>query len=152
MKRVSSSAFNVSVGDFAKMRVEKATLTIEDGRKVVKDGGVPNGFVPGEVGASGDLELDAAAMAILAEEASSQGSWQEIEPVDIVFYAKGTTEEEKVEAFGCLLNLADIVEYDPTSDKKSITKVSYEVTSPDFVRINEVPYLASDRTENIVAE
>jgi len=152
LKRISSSAFNMSIGDFAKMRVEKATLKIDDGRKVVKDGGVPNGFVDGEVSADGELELDATAMGILAAEATSKGSWQDIEPVDIVFYAKGTNEEEKVEAFGCLLNLTDIVEYDPGSDKKSITKVSFEVTSPDFVRINEVPYLSPERTENIVAK
>lgn len=149
MKRISNSGFSFSMGDF-KLRAEKASLSIEDGRKVVKDGGVPNGYVDAEVGASGDIELDAAAMAILSEEAKTKGSWQEIEPVDLLFYAKGTQEEEKVEAFGCLLNLSDIVEYDPTSDKKATTKISYEVTSPDFVRINGVPYLAKDRTEGIV--
>ncbi len=149
MKRISNSGFSFSMGDF-KLRAEKASLSIEDGRKVVKDGGVPNGYVDAEVGASGDIELDAAAMAILAEEAKTKGSWQEIEPIDLLFYAKGTQEEEKVEAFGCLLNLSDIVEYDPTSDKKATTKISYEVTSPDFVRINGVPYLAKDRTEGIV--
>ncbi len=152
MKRVSASAFNVTVGDFSKMRVEKATLSIEDGRKVAKDGGIPNGYVDGEVGGSGELELDAAAMAILTEEAGSQGSWQQIPPVDLVFYAKGTREEQKVEAFGCLLNLQDIIDYDPTSDKKAVTKVSYEVTDPDFVRINEIPYLDTARTENLVSE
>lgn len=149
MKRVSSSSFSFNIGDF-KLRAEKASLSVEDGRKTVKDQGVPNGYVDGEVGASGEIELDAAAMSILSEEAKSKGSWQEIEPVDLLFYAKGTKEEEKVEAFGCLLNLSDIVEYDPTSDKKATTKISYEVTDPDFVRINGVPYLAKDRTEGLV--
>jgi len=149
MKRVSNSSFSFSMGDF-KLRAEKASLSIDDARKAVKDGGVPNGYVDGEVGGSGDIELDAASMAILSEEAKNKGSWQEIEPVDLLFYAKGTKEEEKVEAFGCLLNLSDIVEYDPTSDKKAITKISFEVTSPDFVRINGVPYLAKDRTEGLV--
>lgn len=150
MRRVSNSSFSVTVGNL-KMMVDKATLSIEDGRKAVKDGGVPNGYVDGEVGASGELELDAAAMAILAEEAKAKGSWQEIEPLDLMFYAKGTTEEEKIEAFGCLLNITDLPEYDPTSDKKAITKIAYEVTDPDFVRIDGTPYLAKYRTENIVS-
>ncbi|MDD9304376.1 MAG: DUF2597 family protein [Desulfobacter sp.] len=149
MKRVSNSSFSFTMGDF-RLRAEKASLSIEDARKAVKDGGVPNGYVDGEVGASGDIELDAASMAILSQEAKTKGLWQEIEPVDLLFFAKGTQEEEKVEAFGCLLNLSDIVEYDPTSDKKSVTKISFEVTSPDFVRINGVPYLAKDRTEGLV--
>lgn len=149
MRRISNSSFSFTLGDF-NVIAEKASLSIEDARKTVKDNGVPNGYVQGEVSASGDIELDARAMAILAEAASSAGSWQEIEPVDLMFYSKGTSEEEKVEAFGCLLNLKDVVEFDPTSDKKAVTKIGFEVTSPDFVRINGVPYLASDRTEGLV--
>ena len=149
MKRVSNSSLNFTLGDF-RLTAEKASISIEDGRKAVKDGGVPNGYVDGEVGASGEIEIDAAALAILAEEAKRKGSWQDIEPVDLMFYAKGTKEEEKVEVFGCLLNLTDIAEYDPTSDKKATAKISFEVTSPDFVRINGIPYLAKDRTENLV--
>jgi hypothetical protein len=149
MKRVSSSSFAFSMGDF-RLIAEKASISIEDGRKAVKDGGIPNGYVDGEVGASGEIEIDAAALSIISEEAKTKGSWQEIEPVDLLFYAKGTKEEEKVEAFGCLLNLTDIAEYDPTSDKKATTKITFEVTSPDFVRINGVPYLAKDRTEALV--
>jgi len=150
MRRVSNSSFSFKIGDF-KLIAEKATLSIEDNRKTVKDGGVPNGWVDGEVAASGDIELDATAIGVLTEQAKSKGSWQEIEEVDLLFYSKGTgDEEEKVEAFGCLLNLTDIVEYDPTSDKKAVTKITYEVTSPDFVRLNGVPYLAKYRTEDLV--
>jgi len=149
MKRISNSSFTTTVGDL-RMRVEKATLSIEDGRKEVKDGGIPNGWVPGEVGASGEIELDAAAMAILTEEAASKGSWQQIDVLDLQFYAKGTQEEENVEAFGCLLNLKDIMDYDPTSDKKATVKIGYVVTSPNFVKINGVPYLDPARTEGLV--
>lgn len=149
MKRVSNSSFSFSLGDF-RLIAEKASISIEDGRKAVKDGGIPNGYVDSEVGASGEIEIDATALSIIAEEAKNQGSWQDIEPVDLMFYAKGTREEEKVEAFGCLLNLTDIAEYDPTSDKKATVKISFEVTSPDFVRINGVPYLSWQRTWNLV--
>lgn len=149
MKRISNSSFSFFLGEF-RLRAEKASLTIEDGRKTVKDGGVPNGWVPGEVGASGDIELDTAAMMILSEEAASKGSWQQIEPVDLKFFAKGTLEEELVEAFGCLLNLKDIIDYDPTSDKKATTKIGYEVTSHHFVKINGVPYLDPSRVLGMV--
>ncbi|MCP3944511.1 MAG: DUF2597 family protein [Desulfobacteraceae bacterium] len=149
MKRISNNSFSFSLGDF-KLKAEKASLSIDDARKAVKDDGIPNGYVDGEVSASGDIEIDAASMAILGESAKAKGSWQEIEPVDLLFYAKTAKEEEKVEAFGCLLNLSDIVEYDPTADKKAITKISFEVTSPNFVRINGIPYLAKERTEGLV--
>ncbi|MCF8093697.1 MAG: DUF2597 family protein [Desulfotignum sp.] len=149
MKRVSSSSFTFTLGDY-KLRAEKASLSIEDTRKGVKDQGIPNGYIDGEVSATGEIELDAAAMGILAEQAKSAGSWQDIEPADLMFYAKGTSEEEKIEAFGCLLNISDVAEYDPTSDSKAITKISFEVTSPDFVRINGTPYLSQERTESLV--
>ncbi len=149
MKRVSNSSFTVNVGDY-RMRVEKATLSIEDGRAPVTDGGVPNGFIDAEVSAGGELELDATARGILAEAAKSAGSWQGIELVDIQFYAKGTTEEQKVEAFGCLLNISDLPDYDPGSKNKAITKMPYQVTSPDFVRIDGVPYLEEERTKDLV--
>lgn len=150
MLRVSNSSFSFKLGDY-RLIAEKASLAIEDGRKAVKDAGVPNGYIPGEVSASGEIELDAAAMGVLTEAAKTAGSWQEIPIVDLLFFAKGTKEESKTEAFGCLLNISDLPEYDPTSDKKAITKIPYEVTSPDFVRIGGVPYLSKDRTEDLVA-
>lgn len=149
MKRISNSSFTFILGDFC-LRAEKASLSIEDGRKAVKDGGVPNGYVDGEVGASGEIELDSAAMLILSEEAASKGSWQQIEPVNLKFFAKGTFEEELVEAFGCLLNLKDVMDYDPTSDKKATVKIGYEVTSHHFVKINGVPYLDPIRVIGMV--
>jgi len=54
-----------------------------------------------------------------------------------------------VEAFGCLLNLKDIMDYDPTSDKKATVKIGFEVTSPNFVKINGVPYLDPARVEGL---
>ena len=62
MKRISNSSFSFSLGNW-KLVAEKASISIEDARKAVKDGGVPNGYVDGEVGASGEIEVDAAALA-----------------------------------------------------------------------------------------
>ena len=150
MQRISGKNFDISIGDLA-ITVNKTTLTIEDKTEVAKDGGVPNGFVDGEVSASGDLELDALAMGILGEAAKSAGSWRALEPFDMLFYAKtGQNEEMKVEAFGCKLLLDSLLDVDKAGGQKHISKVKYLVTSPDFIRINGVPYLSADDTRHLL--
>ena len=57
MQRLSGKSFDVTLGDL-KLHIEKASLDIEDGSEVAKTGGVPNGWVDGEVSASGEIELD----------------------------------------------------------------------------------------------
>ena len=151
MQRISGKNFDISIGDLA-ITVNKTTLTIEDKTEVAKDGGVPNGFVDGEVSASGDLELDALAMSILGEAAKSAGSWRALEPFDMLFYAKtGQNEEMKVEAFGCKFVLDSLLDVDKAGGQKHISKVKYLVTSPDFIRINGVPYLRPEETEGLVS-
>ena len=151
MQRISGKNFDISIGDLA-ITVNKTTLTIEDKTEVAKDGGVPNGFVDGEVSASGDLELDALAMGILGEAAKSAGSWRALEQFDMLFYAKtGQNEEMKVEAFGCKLLLDSLLDVDKAGGQKHISKVKYLVTSPDFVRINGVPYLRPEETEGLIS-
>ena len=151
MQRISGKNFDISIGDLT-ISVSKVTLTIEDKTEVAKDGGVPNGFVDGEVSASGDLELDALAMSILGDAAKSAGSWRALEPFDMLFYAKtGQNEEMKVEAFGCKLLLDSLLDVDKAGGQKHISKVKYLVTSPDFIRINGVPYLRPEETEGLVS-
>ena len=151
MQRISGKNVDISIGDLA-ITVNKTTLTLEDKTEVAKDGGVPNGFVDGEVSASGDLELDALAMSILGEAAKSAGSWRALEPFDMLFYAKtGQNEEMKVEAFGCKLLLDSLLDVDKAGGQKHISKVKYLVTSPDFIRINGVPYLRPEETEGLVS-
>ena len=151
MQRISGKNFDVSIGDLT-MNVGKATLTIEDKTDVAKDGGVPNGWVDGEAGASGDLELDAMAMSILGEAAKSAGSWRALDTFDMLFYAKtGQNEEMKVEAFGCKFVLDSLLDVDKAGGQKHISKVKYLVTSPDFIRINGVPYLRPEETEGLIS-
>lgn len=151
MQRISGKNFDISIGDLA-ITVSKTTLTIEDKTDVAKDGGVPNGFVDGEVSASGELELDALAMSILGESAKSAGSWRALQTFDMLFYAKtGQSEEMKVEAFGCKLVLDSLLDVDKAGGQKHISKVKYLVTSPDFIRINGVPYLRPEETEGLVS-
>lgn len=151
MQRISGKNFDVAVGDLT-FTVNKTTLSIEDNTDVAKDGGVPNGWVDGEVSASGDMELDALALAILGEAAKAAGSWRAIDPIDIVFYAKAAQQEEmKVEAFGCKLLIDSLLDVDKHGGQKHISKIKYVVTSPDFVRINGVPYLRPEETEGLVS-
>lgn len=151
MQRISGKNFDISIGDLS-INVSKATLTIEDKTEVAKDGGVPNGFVDGEAGASGDMELDAMAMSILAEAAKAAGSWRGLDTFDMLFYAKtGQNEEMKVEAFGCKFVLDSLLDVDKAGGQKHISKVKYLVTSPDFIRINGVPYLRPEETEGLIS-
>ncbi|WP_303192838.1 phage protein [uncultured Desulfovibrio sp.] len=151
MQRISGKNFDISIGDLA-ICVSKTTLTIEDKTEVAKDGGVPNGWVDGEVAASGDLELDALAMSLLGEAAKAVGSWRALDTFDMLFYAKTAQHEEmKVEAFGCKLVLDSLLDVDKAGGQKHISKVKYLVTSPDFIRINGVPYLRAEETEGLVS-
>lgn len=150
MQRISGKNFDVTIGDLS-ITVSKATLSIEDKTDVAKDGGVPNGWVDGEVGASGDMELDALGMSLLAESAKAAGSWRGIEPFDMLFFAKtGDGEEMKVEAFGCKLIVDSLLDVDKKGGEKHISKIKFHVTSPDFVHINGVPYLRKEETEGLV--
>ncbi len=130
--------------------VEEATLSIEDERTVAKNRGIPNGWVSGEVGAEGELTLDAENFALLEEAADSAGSWRGIDPVDIVFNAEtpdGT--RFKVEAFGCLLKLGDVLSLTAAGGEKHVTKIPYVVTGSDFVKINDVSYLSNDEVDGL---
>ena len=150
MQRISGKNFDISIGDLT-VTVSKTTLTIEDKTEVAKDGGVPNGWVDGEAGASGDMELDAQGISILGEAARSAGSWRGLDTFDLLFYAKtGQNEEMKVEAFGCKFLIDSLLDVDKAGGQKHITKLKYIVTSPDFVRINGVPYLRPEETEGLV--
>ncbi|MNP76220.1 hypothetical protein D3C76_1734230 [compost metagenome] len=66
-----------------------------------------------------------------------------------MFFAKAGEEELKVEAFGCKLKVSSLLNIDPKGGEKSKHKVPFDVTSPDFVRINGVPYLAAAEIEGL---
>jgi len=69
----------------------------------------------------------------------------------LLFYGKTADgEEDKVEAFGCKLKLSSILDVDSKGGEKLLRKVSFDVTSPNFVRIGGVPYLRKDETEGLL--
>ncbi len=148
MSRISGMNFDINLGDL-KIHVETATLDITDNSAAVQTGGVPDGWVDGDVSASGELELDTANFNLLIEAARKAGSFRRLEPFDALFYAKTPTDEHRVEAFGCKPKISSLLNIDPKGGEKSKHKVPFDVTSPDFIHINGVPYLDAEEIEGL---
>ena len=145
---LSGMNFNVNLGDIM-VHVATASLNITDNSGVSQTGGVPDGFVDGDVSASGELSVNASNFNLISQAAKSAGSWRAMEAFDILFYAKTAKDEMKVEAFGCRIKLSDILDIDKKGGSDSMFKLPFDVTDPDFVNINGVPYLRPDEIENI---
>ena len=148
MSRIGGKNFDVNLGDL-QVHVENITLDITDNTAVAKSRGVPDGSVDGDVSASGEMELDTNNFNLLIEAARSAGSFRTLEPFDTVFFAKAGDEELRVEAFGCKLRISSLLGVDPKGGEKTKHKVPYDVTSPDFIRINGVPYLDATEIEGL---
>lgn len=148
-KRISGQSFDFNL-DGSLIHVEKSTLSITDNTGAAQTNGVPDGWVSGDVSAEGELEFSTKALSILKAKARAAGSWRSIPEVDLMWYAKAGSEEMKVEAFGCKLLLSDILDHDPKGGSTINLKVKYLVASPDFVRLDGVPYLESELTDNLI--
>lgn len=148
MARIGGKNFDINLGDLL-IHVESATLDITDNTAVAQDKGVPNGFVDGDVTASGELELDTQNLNLIIESARQAGSFRKLANFDTVFFAQTADEELRVEAFGCKLKISSVLSIDPKGGEKTKHKLPFDVTSPDFVRINGVPYLDATETEGL---
>lgn len=148
MSRIGGKNFDVNLGDL-QVHIESCTIDITDNTAVAQSRGVPNGHVDGDVAASGEMEFDTSNFNLLIEAARSAGSFRELEAFDIVFFAKAGEEELRVEAFACKLKVSSLLSIDPKGAEKSKHKVPFDVTSPDFIRINGVPYLAAAEIEGL---
>lgn len=148
---LSGRSFDFYVGDLL-VHADKVSLDITDNRGVGKTRGVPNGTVSGDVEASGSMELDSVAFNLIVEAARTAGSFEDLadDPFDCVFHAETTKEKKKVEAFGCVFKIESLLDADSKGGEKDITKLAFDVTSPDFIRINGVPYLSESSTKDIV--
>ncbi|MGZ0703802.1 DUF2597 family protein [Pseudomonas piscis] len=148
MAKISGMNFDINVGDL-KIHVETATLDITDNSAVAQTRGVPDGWVAGDVAASGELELDTTNFNLVIEAAGRAGSFRQLETFDQLFYAKTPTDEIRVEAFGCRFKISSLLNIDAKGGEKSKHKLPFDVTSPDFIHINGVPYLASSEIEGL---
>lgn len=146
--RLSGMNFKVTMGDIM-VQVDTATLTITDNSAVSQTGGVPDGFVDGDVAASGELNVNASQFDLILQQARSSGSWRAMETFDIMFYGKTGKDEMKVEAFGCRIKLSDLLDIDKKGGQASLFKLPFDVTSPDFVHIGGVPYLRPEEIADI---
>lgn len=147
-QRINGKSFDFSLGDLA-VHANKFTLDITDNTAVAKTRGVPDGYTAGDVEASGEIEVDRANLKLITEAARKAGSFRSLEPFDVTGYAQAGDDELKVEAFGCKLTISSLLDVDPSSADKSVFKLPFMVTSPDFVRIDGVSYLAADEIESI---
>lgn len=148
MSRIGGKNFDVNLGDLL-IHVENCTLDVTDNTAVAQSRGVPNGHVVGDVSASGEMEFDTSNFNLLIEAARSAGSFRALEPFDIVFFASTPSEEFRVEAFACKLRVSSLLGITPKGGETSKHKVPYDVTSPDFIRINGVPYLDAKEIEGL---
>ena len=148
MSRIGGKNFDINLGDL-QVHVESCTLDITDNTAVAQSRGVPNGHVDGDVAASGEFEFDTSNFNLLIEAARTAGSFRQLEPFDSGFFAKAGEEELRIEAFGCKLKVSSLLSVDPKGGEKSKHKVPFDVTSPDFIRVNGVPYLASAEIEGL---
>jgi len=149
-KQLGALDFDVMIGDLL-VHVEKMTATISDNRAHVKTHGMPDGYVDGDVECKGDIELDTNNFNLLVEVAKGAGSWRDMPTADIIYVGKTTSAQHRVELFGCLLNVSDLLDNDAKGGSKTTHKVPFEVTSPDFVRINGVPYLSPSNTRDLTS-
>ncbi|MDR2305703.1 MAG: DUF2597 family protein [Paucimonas sp.] len=149
MAKISGMNFDINVGDL-KVHVENATLDITDNSAVAHTKGVPDGWVAGDVAASGELEVDTTNFNLIIEAAAKAGSFRQLGTFDQLFYARTPTDEIRVEAFGCRFKISSLLSIDPKGGEKTKHKLPFDVTSPDFIHINGVPYLSFEEVEGLI--
>jgi len=148
-KRITGKDVRTMIGSHMCV-FENLTLTIEDSTSVAMTRGVPNGHIDGDTKASGEIELDTANFQVILDAAKSAGSFKALPTFDIVSNAETDSEKINVEAFGCKFRVSDLLNAAASGGEKLKYKLPYDVTSPDFVKINGVPYLSAFETENLI--
>lgn len=149
-KRLSGMNFDVELHGM-QVHVEKASVSISDDTAVTKTRGIVDGYTDGAVGADVEYELDTKNFKLLVEVAKRAGSWRGMEPHDSLFYGNaGGGAELKIEVFGVKLLIDSLLDLDPSSSDKNKHKVKGIVTSADFIKIDDVPYLSADDTRSLM--
>ncbi|MEB4592984.1 phage protein [Candidatus Thiothrix sp. Deng01] len=143
-KRISGKDVRLYVGGVM-LFAEKFELKIDDKRAVALTNGVPNGWVDGETTASGSITLDSSNFDMLLQGVGG-ASWKDIAPQDIQAFASAGGLAKDVSAHGCLLRLSDLWSSESKGGEKMTHTVEYDVTSPDFVSIDGIPYLTAAET------
>lgn len=136
----SGMGFDVNVG-LDRINVKKASLNITDNSTVGTEGGMPAGHLQGSVEADGELEVTTGNLKVIVANARGAGSWSDMKPIDLSFYAGRADGETKIEAFGCKLSLSKVIDIDGDGSDAVTHTIPFKVTSDDFVKIDGVRYL-----------
>ncbi|MPN57993.1 hypothetical protein SDC9_205689 [bioreactor metagenome] len=121
---------------------KKFTLDITDNTAAVKRKGRPDGWVQGDVEASGTITVDKTGLKAILDSANS---FQEVEPFDINSYAEAGDDNLKIEAFGCKVKIGKLLDIDSNSADETEFEIPYVVTSPNFVHIDGKPYFKESK-------
>lgn len=147
-QRISGQSIDVYIGTEL-VHLEKIGLDITDNTAAASTRGVPDGWVAGDVSASGDIEISTKEFKKIISLASSAGSYRSIPEQDLMFYGEAGDEELKIEAFGCKFLITTPLDNDPKGGSILTHKFKYLVTSPDLVKINGIPYLESELVNKV---
>ncbi|UTM59216.1 DUF2597 family protein [Photobacterium sp. CCB-ST2H9] len=147
--RISGKNMRFNLGDI-RLSAQKFTLSITDNSAVSKTNGVPDGYVDGDVEASGEMELTTSQFNLLNKAAANAGAWRALPAFDAMGYGKIDKDELKVEMFGVRIKISDLLDVDSNGGSALVHKIPFDITSPDFIKINGTSYLRDDETEDLV--
>lgn len=148
MGHFSGQNIDLLMGDL-RTRFDEVTLSIEDGRSVAETSGIPDGPLGGKYAASGDVTISTKVLNKLIALAKSAGSFTKLPLFDFVMNADDGDDAFKIEAFGCMIKISDLLNAKSEGGEKLTHKLPYLVTSSDFVHINGVPYIDPELTKDI---
>lgn len=142
-RRIGGKDGRLGIGGF-QVNYEKFSIKIDDKRAVAYTNGIPNGYVAGEVSASGSITLDSDGFTDLFAAIGGGTNYQDIEPQDIKYFAQAGGLSKDIDAYGCLLSIEDLIDAESKGGEKSTHTIRFDITSPDFVAIDGVPYLSAN--------
>ncbi|MFA0810845.1 phage protein [Microbulbifer epialgicus] len=147
MSKLSGRDVDVMIGSY-RVNIEEVSLSIEDGTGTTKTRGVPDGFIEGDVSASGDIKLNTGQFDIIVQAAKKAGSFRGLPTFDLVFNAESTDEKLNIEAFDCKLSLTELLNATQSNERLMHT-ISFEVTGREFVNVNGVSVLRPEEIERL---
>jgi len=138
-QKINGKSFAITIGGLP-IHVNKFSLEISDESAVAMKRGRPDGWLKGNVAASGEIEIDANEFTKLSAAAAAAGSWHDLPPFDIHAFGAAGGVVRVVEAHDCKLKLSSVLEVDDSTADKTVHTIPFDVTGEDFVTIDGVPY------------
>jgi hypothetical protein len=137
--KINGKSFDVRIMG-SLIEFESFSLSIEDNSETAMTRGKPDGYLRGDVSASGELKINTQNLMMLSAVAKAAGSYQDIPAFDIHAHALGDKEAITVAAYDCRIKISELLNIDPSSTERTTHTLPFQVTGKDFVDINGVPY------------